>query len=92
MRPGTVSREKLYEEVWAEPMTTVARRYSVSSSFLARICAQLSVPRPPRGYWQQLQVGRTTTKPSLPDPEPGGEVEWWQDGVPWLTTDTARPH
>ncbi|HPA80588.1 MAG TPA: hypothetical protein PLS95_07210 [Thermoanaerobaculales bacterium] len=33
-----VTREKLYEEVWAEPMTTVAARYGVSSNFLARVC------------------------------------------------------
>jgi len=32
-----ISREQLYEEVWAEPMTTVALNYKVSSSFLARI-------------------------------------------------------
>ena len=46
-----VSREQLYEEVWAEPMTTVALKYEVSSSFMARICTRLKVPRPPRGYW-----------------------------------------
>lgn len=45
----SVPREKLYEEVWAEPMTTVSKRYGVSSVYLARICEQLRVPRPPRG-------------------------------------------
>lgn len=29
--PIIVSREKLYEEVWAEPMIQVAARYKVSS-------------------------------------------------------------
>ena len=33
----SVSREKLYEEVWAEPMLKVGARYGVSSSFLARV-------------------------------------------------------
>jgi hypothetical protein len=33
-----VPREKLFEEIWAEPMTAVATRYNVSSSYLARIC------------------------------------------------------
>jgi hypothetical protein len=45
-----VSRETLFEEVWKEPMTTVAKRYDVSSNFLARICERLNVPRPARGY------------------------------------------
>ncbi len=46
----TVNREKLYEQVWAEPMTTVARQYQVSSNYLARICHRVGVPVPPRGY------------------------------------------
>jgi methylaspartate ammonia-lyase len=38
----TVDRETLYQEVWAQPMTTVAVRYGVSSSFLARVCERLN--------------------------------------------------
>jgi hypothetical protein len=75
-----VTREKLYEEVWAEPMTTVAKRYDVSSSFLARVCEQLNVPRPGRGYWQQLQFGRAPQQLPLPTPRPGEELEWVRDG------------
>jgi hypothetical protein len=37
-----VSREALFEEVWAEPMLTVAARYGVSSNFLARVCERLN--------------------------------------------------
>jgi hypothetical protein len=32
-----VVRDQLYKEVWAEPMTTVAKRYAVSSNYLARV-------------------------------------------------------
>jgi hypothetical protein len=77
-----VDREKLYDEVWAEPMTKVAARYDVSSSFLARVCARLNVPRPPRGYWAQLEVGKAPPKPPLPDARPGEELEWSRDGGP----------
>ena len=62
----SVAREKLYKEVWAEPMTTVAQRYKVSSSFLARVCQRLSVPPPPRGYWPKLKVGRQTMRIRCP--------------------------
>jgi hypothetical protein len=75
-----VTREKLYEEVWAEPMTTVAKRYDVASGYLARVCEQLNVPRPPRGYWQQLKVGRPPKKPKLPESRPGDDLEWVRDG------------
>ncbi|MGE0871402.1 MAG: hypothetical protein AB7P03_22770 [Kofleriaceae bacterium] len=76
----SVSREKLYEEVWAEPMTTVAARYSVSSNYLAQICTRLNVPKPSRGYWAQREVGKEAPKPTLPDPRPGDDIEWCREG------------
>jgi hypothetical protein len=75
-----VSREQLYKEVWAEPMTTVALRYKVSSSFLARVCTWLNVPRPERGYWAKLAVGKVSKQPPLPEAEPGDELEWNRHG------------
>ena len=75
-----VSREQLYEEVWAEPMTTVALKYKVSSSFLARICTRLKVPRPQRGYWAMYATGKRPRKPPLPAASPGDELEWARDG------------
>src|SRR5579884_879533 len=75
----SVDRETLYQEVWTQPMTKVAARHGVSSSFLARVCARLNVPRPPRGYWAQLEVGRAPTKPDLPNPRPGDPLDWSRD-------------
>lgn len=72
----SVSREKLYEEVWAEPMLQVAARYKVSSSFLARVCRRLKVPCPPRGYWARKRAGLKMKIPPLNEPDPGGEIEW----------------
>jgi len=77
----TVSRENLYEEVWAEPMIAVAARYHVSSSFLARVCERLNVPRPPRGYWAKLAVGKKCPRPALPAAQPGDELEWSRIGA-----------
>ncbi|PWG61495.1 hypothetical protein [Sediminicurvatus halobius] len=75
-----VTREQLYEEVWAEPMTKVAARYDVSSSFLARVCAALNVPRPPRGHWAKLAAGKPSPRPALPAARPGDEVVWSREG------------
>lgn len=72
----SVTREELFEAVWSGPMIVVAKRYKVSGSFLARVCAHLKVPHPPRGYWAKLKVGRAPPRPTLPNPEPGDEVEW----------------
>ena len=61
-----VSREALYEMVWSEPMLRVAAQFGVSSSYMARICTLLNVPRPERGYWAKLAVGRAPKQSPLP--------------------------
>lgn len=71
-----VSRQTLYDEVWAEPVAIVAKRYEVSGSFLARICTDLRVPRPARGYWAKLEAGKRLNRPPLPDALAGDFNEW----------------
>ncbi len=46
-----VSREELYEQVWSEPMTTLAARYGLSDVGLRKKCKKLSIPLPPQGYF-----------------------------------------
>lgn len=58
-------REKLYEEIWAEPMMQVAKRYGISDVGLAKICKKLSIPPPPRGYWTKKSYGVSTRKEHL---------------------------
>ncbi|TXC66071.1 hypothetical protein FSC37_09490 [Piscinibacter aquaticus] len=82
-----LSREQLYELVWKEPMLHIAERLGVSSSYMARVCTELRVPRPPRGYWAQLEVGEAQERPSLPPALPG-DVESWTVGS---TIGTHRP-
>ena len=76
----TVTRETLYDEVWSDPMTIVAKKYEVSSNFLARVCERMNIPRPPRGYWAKTKVGQKIKKESLPELRPGDEIEWSQGG------------
>lgn len=88
----SVDRAALYDEVWAEPMTTVAARYGVSSSFLARICERLNIPRPQRGYWAQLKVGKEPPKPAPPDARPGDPLEWSRGGkLPRIARAPPKP-
>jgi molecular chaperone GrpE (heat shock protein) len=78
--PRPLDRETLYKLVWSEPMLKVAARYNVSSSYLARICTRMNVPRPERGYWAKLAVGRAQKQPPLPEPAPGDELAWAREG------------
>ncbi|MGE5474795.1 MAG: hypothetical protein ACM3UU_11300 [Ignavibacteriales bacterium] len=60
-------REKLFDEVWQEPMTTVAKRYELSDNGLRKRCKKLQIPLPPAGHWAKLQAGKEVTpKPKLP--------------------------
>ena len=80
--PGTtpehapLTREQLYELVWREPMLRVAERFGVSSSYLARVCTELRVPRPARGYWAKLAFGKRPEKSALPAARSGDVTEW----------------
>jgi hypothetical protein len=76
-----VTREALYRLVWSEPMLKVAARFMVSSSYMARICTLMNVPRPERGYWAKLAVGKAPGQPSLPEIRPGDQAVWYRSGV-----------
>jgi hypothetical protein len=77
-----VSREELYELVWSIPMTKVAEKFSVSGSYMARVCSVLNVPHPERGYWAKLEVGKAPARPVLPKALPGDQLFWSQEGDP----------
>lgn len=58
-------REKLYNEIWEEPVSTVAKRYGISDTALRKRCNKLNIPLPPRGYWEKVKSGQTIKKPEL---------------------------
>jgi hypothetical protein len=78
-RKNPITREQLYELVWSTPMLRVAERFGVSSSYMARVCTELQVPRPNRGYWTQHELGRPPARPVLPPLQPG-DLESWTPG------------
>lgn len=73
---GLLTREQLYELVWKEPMLRIGERLGVSSSYMARVCTELRVPRPPRGYWSKLEFGKAPERPALPKSQPGDVIDW----------------
>jgi hypothetical protein len=76
MGQHVITREELYELVWSKPMTKVAEQFQVSGSYMARVCSVLRVPRPERGYWAKLAVGKAPARRPLPEARPGDEVLW----------------
>jgi hypothetical protein len=63
---GTFDRKTLYEQVWSRPVQVVAKDYGVSGRGLAKACARLRVPVPPRGYWARVRNGHKESRPALP--------------------------
>lgn len=60
------SREKLYEEVWSDPVTKVAQRYGVSDVAIAKVCRKMTIPVPGRGYWARKAYGYPVARKPLP--------------------------
>ena len=48
-RSTTIERQKLYEEVWTTPMSTLAKTYGISDVGLRKVCKKLGVPLPGSG-------------------------------------------
>lgn len=61
-----IDREILYEEIWSNPVTVVARQYGLSDVGLAKICRNLAIPLPSRGYWAKVRAGKTMKRAPLP--------------------------
>ena len=66
-----LTREELYELVWSEPRTMLAKKFGVSDVWVAKQCAHAHVPMPAAGHWAQLRNGRAVRRPALPMRLPG---------------------
>lgn len=66
VKPIRITREDLYEQVWATPMRLLAPQYGLSDVRMAQICREAKIPLPWRGYWQQKAAGRAAKVPRLP--------------------------
>jgi ribosomal protein S14 len=76
-REVRIARDELYEQVWRQPLRTVAGEYGLSDNGLRKICARLDVPCPARGYWARKKNGHEVRQQLLPKAVPGQETEVW---------------
>ena len=58
----SLSREELYERVWATPMKRLAVEFGLSDVGLAKICKKHKIPRPSRGYWAKIESGKSARR------------------------------
>jgi hypothetical protein len=60
-------RAMLYDQLWSRPALEVAKAYGISGVRLGKVCRQLQVPVPPRGYWARVRSGQKVRRPPLPN-------------------------
>jgi hypothetical protein len=73
-------------------MIKVAGALDVSGSYLARVCTALRVPRPQRGYWAKLAVGKAPAVQPLPPAQAGDPLEWSKGTVLPPFSSVRRTH
>jgi hypothetical protein len=70
MSPHSFTREQLYELVWSNPKSKLAKGLGVSDVGLAKACKRADIPVPGLGYWAKLQHGKRVSRIPLPPSAP----------------------
>ena len=65
MEKQTFTRHELYKMVWSEPISTIAKRYSISDIGLCNICIKKNIPIPERGHWTKIRFGYKVERKKL---------------------------
>ena len=53
------TRKELYDLVWLEPLTSVAKKFNVPAGSLRKICKQMEIPVPAVGFWMKKHYGKS---------------------------------
>tara|TARA_R110002072_G_scaffold59514_1_gene151475 strand:- start:55729 stop:56817 length:1089 start_codon:yes stop_codon:yes gene_type:complete len=51
----SILRKDLYDLVWKTPLTRLATKFNITSSFLKKVCRENNIPLPQTGYWSKLK-------------------------------------
>jgi len=65
--PLTLTRQELYDLVWARLMSAVAKDFNMSDVALAKRCRAVDVPVPRRAYRARKAAGQAIERTPLPE-------------------------
>lgn len=74
MEKNQLTRQELYDLVWAEPLSQLAKKYNISDNGLRKICLRMKIPLPLYGHWQKIRYGKPVTVLKLRDNYSGKDV------------------
>lgn len=66
MQTIQLTRKELYDLVWENPLSKLAKKYSLSDNGLRKVCRKLDIPLPKNGYWQKIQYNKKVNQEKLP--------------------------
>lgn len=73
----TFQRIALYQEIWDNSLSKVAKKYGISPEKLKTACIKANIPLPTNSYWGKLQFGKPVKRTPLPDcPEEEISIEY----------------
>jgi len=67
MESKKFTRKELFDLVWTEPLSRLAKKYKISYNGLRKICKRMNIPLPEMGHWQKIQYGKEVKVPKLPE-------------------------
>ncbi len=71
------TRERIYEEIWSEPLYKLAPKYNLTSGPFKKRCKECwDIPVPESGYWARYHAGKKDKRPPLPMP-PAKEARFY---------------
>ena len=65
MKKTILTRQQLYDMVWAESLSSIVKKYQLSYSELRKILVEMVIPIPENGYWSQTEVSRNKLRSNL---------------------------
>ena len=71
-----LTRKRLYEQVWQEPMGELSRRLGVPSAKLREACKTMAVPVPALAHWGAVKAGRESPRATLPPHDGPAQVRF----------------
>jgi len=57
-----LTRKELYDLVWDKPRSQIAKQFQISDVRLGKLCRDMNVPAPPRGFWASTAARRKKRK------------------------------
>lgn len=70
-RTHRFTRQALYDLVWSEPRTHLAKRLGLSDVGISKACRRTLIPMPEAGHWAKKRAGKRTRQQLLPLRGPG---------------------